>query len=147
MLPPGYDIADEFSSQGGIVSVAAGVGFLGVPPTTLVSRIGNAGIKVFFKELACRVVDLGSNQIFFGFRRNGSFPVSGLIAIPGVVFDFTNTIQIDSTLDSGLFDIVASNISGTGLPGAGAAVPINCQAYWTGNTLRTLARLRDRVST
>jgi len=90
--------------------------------------------------MAARVIDAGSDQVFFSLRRNGMFPFGAFFLIPGVQFDFTGKLGLDVSFTPALMEIVGHNISGTGLPGAGAGASIRVQAYWTGFQLRPIRK-------
>lgn len=122
-----------FSETGGLVSVPAGSGYLGVQPVVLVSRESPNGVQVLMHSLLCRALDIDVSQITFSFRRNGTSLVSGLTSIPATMFDSGGSLPIDEVLPTGMFDIVAYNLSGTGLPNAIVAVSSLCQASWTGS--------------
>lgn len=128
-------VSETFSFHGDIVAVPAGSGFNGVQPVTLLSKVAASGARVYLSALQVHILNIGSDQITISLRRNGAFAVSGAVNIPGSFFDQYPSLIIGEEFAPGMFDIVATNKSGTTQPGAVAAVSADCQASWQGNLL------------
>ena len=126
-----------FAQMGVPVSVPAGAGFNGVQPTVLVTRIAPSGARIFLEYISCRAIDIGSDQISFALRVNGAFPVVGLTAIPGQMFDSNLRLDVQTEFSPGTFEIVAYNKSGTTQTGALAATAGNCQASFKGEIVKS----------
>ena len=121
-----------FAEIGQIVTVPAGSGYAGVPPVVLVSRMIPTGTTFQLEKITAKVMDIGSEQITFSFRRNGTYPIHGLTNLSGAMFDDTKTMDVGEELPPGLMEIVAFNKSGTTEPGAVPAVSATCHASFSG---------------
>ena len=124
-----------FCESGTRVSVPAGAGFGTIQPTVLVSRTSPSGARVLLQNLSCCVLDIGADQISFGLRVNGMFPVSGLMSIEGTMFNIRPSMVIQTEFSPGTFEIIARNKSGTTQAGALAATVATCQAAFEGEIL------------
>ena len=72
-IPPGWVVADSFSAQGAVVSVAAGAGVGTTAPQVLLNKEIASGARVFIEKIFLRVVDMAAyDQVFFGLRHNGA---------------------------------------------------------------------------
>jgi len=118
--PLGWFPGDDFSEHGQIVQVLAGDGVTG-PRRVLVSREIPPHNKAEITRILIRIVDAAAyDQLIFGLRRNGGM-ISPFDRITGERVVEDRFIEINRVLDSGLFEIVAINISGqdvTAWPGA-----------------------------
>lgn len=124
---------EDFSTNGDIMTVPAGAGYLGTQPTVLVSDIIPSGVQARLESITCRALDVDITQIRFALRRNGASPSLFLSSIPASMFVSTATLPMRETMPPGVVEIVAYNLSGTGLPNAGPAVSPLCQAGWYGS--------------
>lgn len=123
----------DFSQSGELVTVPAGAGYLGTPPTVLVSQIIPSGVQAVIESITCRALDVDITQIRFALRRNGASPSLFLSSMQASMFINTATVPMREAMPPGVVDIVAYNLSGTGLPNAGPAVSPLCQAGWYGS--------------
>jgi hypothetical protein len=137
LIPPGFEIVDDFSINGEVTSVVAGVGYLTVVPTVLATLEGGRNGKIYIAEISPQVIDpTGNDQIYFSLRRNRLPVALGFNRIPAVMFQQNQRVQVGEVYDGGLFEIVAFNKSGTAETGASAAIDIQCQAGWKGYILK-----------
>lgn len=128
--------AGDFNATGPKTSVPAGT--TGSPGKAVIaSRVIPAGAKAYLEKWSAKVVDVGNaDQIYFAITKNGNALQSGMERIPAIQFDFQSQIDLNVLLTPGLIEIIAYNISGMSVtiePDANVAVPVNCQAWWTGN--------------
>lgn len=133
---------EDFNAQSPITLCNAGQGYT-TTYLSLVKRTIPAGARFVLTGLSARVLDAGSNDIYFSVLRNGMVIDQGLTDIPGTVFDFTQRMDFQFDLAPGDIEIIARNISGTGLPnppyplgGADPAANIRLQAEWFGKMTR-----------
>lgn len=128
-IPSGFEIAEEFSVNGDIVTVPVRAGYDGNAPTVLASRQGGRNGKIILLEFSPQVVDpTGALTIAFSLRRN-NLPIEfGLTQVPAVMFAQNQRMPLSIILDGGYFDIVAFNSDNTLTP--------QCQAGWKGYLLR-----------
>lgn len=144
-LPPGWVVADSFSAQGAIVSVAAGAGVGTTAHQVLLQKEVASGARVFIEKIFLRVVDMAAyDQVFFGLRHNGAL-ISPWNKISGeqIVEEFN--VDVEDVFGAGMLEVVASNISGqTALESTAApdAVAIRCIARFKGLLLRQRPLLR-----
>jgi hypothetical protein len=136
-LPPGWRAAEPWSEQGYIVDVDAGDGVLNAAPAVMVTREIPSGSKVYIEKLAVRIVDQGAyDQMIFSLKRNGA-KISPWEKISGEQVHEEFNVDVDQVFDSGVFEIVAANISGTSETGAAAdAMTIRAIARFKGLLLR-----------
>lgn len=126
----------DFNATGVKTSVPAGT--TGVPGrAVMASRVIPAGSKALLERWSAKVVDVGNaDQIYFVIAKNGASIQSGMERIPAIQFETMNQIDLNVLLTPGLIEILAFNISGMSVtiePDANIAVPVNCQAWWSGN--------------
>lgn len=137
ILPPGWRPAEPWSEQGYIVEVAAGAGVLNAAPAVMVSREIPSGSKVYIEKIAIRIVDQGAyDQLIFSLKRNGA-KLTPWEKISGEQIHEEFNVDVDQVFDSGVFEIVAANISGATETGAALdAMAIRAIARFKGLLLR-----------
>lgn len=142
-LPPGLVVADGFSEQGVVTSVASGAGVASTAYQVLLSRVIPGGASIYIEKIFLRVVDMAAyDQVFFSLRRNGAL-IAPWHKISGeqVVEEFH--VDVDEVFGAGMLEIVASNISGTSETGAAPdPVAVRCIARFKGLLLRQRPLLR-----
>lgn len=142
-LPPGLVVADSFSGQGSVTSVAAGAGVGATAHQVLLNKEIPSGASIYLEKIFLRVVDMAAyDQVFFSLRRNGAL-IAPWHKISGeqIVEEFN--VDVDETFGAGMLEIVAANISGTTETNAAPdAVAVRCIARFKGLLLRQRQSLR-----
>jgi len=130
--------AGDFNATGLKTSVPAGT--TNDPGRAVIaSKVIPSGAKALLLVWSAKVVDVGNaDQIYFAITKNGTPIQSGAERIPAIQFDYQAQIELNLLLTPGLIEIIAFNISGMSItiePDANVAVPVNCQAWWSGNLM------------
>ena len=142
-VPDGWAISDAWSEQGYIESVASGEGVNLIAPHILVAREVPPGARVYIEKINFRIVDMAAyDQLIFALRRNGA-KLSPWEKISGEQIREEFSVDVDEFIDSGMLEIVATNISGTTEAGASPdAYAIRVIARFKGLLMREKTRQR-----
>lgn len=125
MLPPGRRPAGPWSAQSqnsastsAIVSVAAGAGVNAVVPQVIISKDIAPAAMVWLEYISIQVIDDSNyDQLYFAIRHNGA-RITPWEKFSGSQVVIEKMVTIAQVFESGLFELVGINISGTTESGA-----------------------------
>ncbi len=135
VVSDGWTPSQKFGEQGGVVSVAAGAGVLGVPAQLLVARSIPPANRAVLWLLDIRLPDgAGYDQMIFSLWHSGR-AISPWDQISGTEVQLIPTVDVAQEFGPGALAVYATNISGTAWPGAGPAGAIRAIARLNGQLL------------